>query len=200
MGSSIVHRRSWDREWDVHHLTFSTFRSQPFFPGRHAGEWFLEALRQARQRCPFHLFAYVLMPEHVHLTLQPGAGVTMQRVLWHLKQPVTMAALAWTRQHQPGFLARLADVRPSGRTIYRFWLRGGGYDRNMRSGNETHEKIGYIHRNPVRRGLVERPEDWAWSSAADWVLGRVGPVPIDWDYLPEGRLKRIKARRQRTGE
>lgn len=56
-------------------------------------------------------------------------------------------------------------VGPHGRAL--FWQRGGGYDRNVRGEDALREKIGYIHANPVRRGLVERAEDWVWSSARD---------------------------------
>ena len=188
MGPSRIHRKSWDNDGDVHCLTFSTFRRQPLFPGKHASGWFLKALAAARKRCPFHLFAYVIMPEHVHVVLQPLPGVKMQTVLWHVKRPVTAAALAWAGNHCPDFLASMADVQPCGKVAYRFWQRGGGYDRNLRSASDMHEKIAYIHENPVRRGLARRPEDWPHSSAADWILRKPGPVPIDWDEVPEPEL------------
>lgn len=180
-----THRKSWDVEWDVHALTFSTFGGQPFFLGKQSPQWFLDVLSRARQRCPFHLFAYVVMPEHVHLVLQPQPGVTMRGVLWHLKRPMTTKVLTWVRANAPDFLARMADVRPSGDITYRFWLRGGGYDRNLRSASDVHEKIRYVHENPVRRGLVTRAEQWRWSSAAEWITGQKSPIPIDWDALPE---------------
>ena len=144
--------------------------------------------RSARRQCPFHLFAYVIMPEHVHLVLQPLPGVKMRTVLWRLKHPVTSRALEWVKEHHRDFLRRMTDAQPSGKTTHRFWQRGGGYDRNLRSASDVHEKIGYIHDNPVRRGLVERAQDWSWSSATDWILQRPGPVVIDWDRLPEPEL------------
>ena len=185
MGFSRVHRKAWDQEGHVHHLTFSTFRRQPFFPGNHAACWFCETLNEARAKGLFRLFAYVIMPEHVHVVLLPLLGTRMRDVLWQLKRPMTAKALAWVRQRRPDLLSRMADVQPSGKVTHRFWQRGGGYDRNLRSTSDVHEKIAYIHANPVRRGLVERPEDWPHSSARDWILGRPGPVPIDWDDVPE---------------
>jgi len=183
------HRKSWDVDWDVHCLTFSTFQRRPFFLGKRPPYWYLKVLARARQECPFHLFAYVIMPEHVHVVLQPLPGVAIRRVLWYLKRPMTTRVLRWVRRHRPDFLPRLAHMRPSGKIAHRFWLRGGGYDRNLRSPSDVHEKIRYIHANPVRRGLVEHPEDWPWSSAAEWISGRKGPVPIDWDALPEPELR-----------
>ena len=178
------HRKTQHKEGDIHFLTFSTFHQQPFFPGAYAAEWFLQFLAKARERCPFQLFAYVIMPEHIHLILRPGDGVTMQKIYWHLKRPMTDKVVLWVKEHHPEFLTRMVDAQPTGDVTYRFWQRGGGYDRWMRSASDLHEKIKYIHRNPVRRGLVSRSEEWKYSSAAEWVLGEPGPVPIDWDHLP----------------
>ncbi len=189
MGPPRIHRKSWDNDWDVHFLTFSTFRRQSFFPGKYASDWFLQALAAARTRCPFHLFAYVIMPEHVHLVLQPLPGVAMRTVLWQLKRPLTARVLTWVKEHRGDFLASMADVQPSGKVAYRFWQRGGGYDRNLRSASDVHEKIGYIHDNPVRRGLAQRAENWPHSSAGDWIGQKPGPVPIDWEHLPEPELR-----------
>ena len=78
----------------------------------------------------------------------------------------------------------MADVQPSGKVTHRFWLRGGGYDRNLRSVSDVHEKIQYIHANPVRRGLVVNPEDWLWSSARAWLCNVDEPIGIDRDSVP----------------
>ncbi|MEK6261121.1 MAG: hypothetical protein AABP62_21185 [Planctomycetota bacterium] len=53
----------------------------------------------------------------------------------------------------------------------------GGCDRNAFEIATVHAMIDYIHANPVRRGLVERPTDWEWSSAR-W-YGGMTPVPIE---------------------
>jgi putative transposase len=52
------------------------------------------------------------------------------------------------------------------------------YDFNVFTHNKHVEKLKYMHRNPVRRGLVERPEEWRWSSYRYYFLGEVGPVEI----------------------
>ena len=73
---------------------------------------------------------------------------------------------------------------PSGKTHYRFWQRGGGYDRNIVEPDTALKQVEYIHFNPVRRGLCTRPEDWLWSSAADFSGERTGPLRIDRESLP----------------
>ena len=71
------------------------------------------------------------------------------------------------REREARVLARMVDARG----VVRFWQRGGGYDRNVRDHAELIEKIGYVHANPVRRGLVERDAEWSWSSARDYAGG-----------------------------
>lgn len=64
-----------------------------------------------------------------------------------------------------------------GKIAFRFWQEGGGYDRNLMSGDAVRASIEYIHMNPVRRGLSERASDWAWSSWGQW-HGEGSEVPV----------------------
>jgi putative transposase len=106
------------------------------------------------------------------------------QILSAIKVPVTSEASAWVKKEAPHFLPRMLDIQPGGRQIVRFWQRGGGYDRNIWSAQEAHEKIGYIHKNPVRRGLVQNPADWPWSSYMAWTSGSDEPLALDRSSLP----------------
>ncbi|MFA6135368.1 MAG: transposase [Phycisphaerae bacterium] len=176
--------RRYDEPWQAHYLTFSCFRRQPFFKARFSPGWFVEILHSAREEGLFDLWAYVIMPEHVHLVILPAEGQTISGILRRLKRPMTTRVLAWVRANQPSFLERMTEHRPSGQTHHRFWQTGGGYDRNLRSAEEIHEKIKYVHLNPLRRGLVSRLEDWPWSSYRAWELGVDEPVRLDRESVP----------------
>ncbi len=80
----------------------------------------------------------------------------------------------------------MIDRQPNGKQSLRFWQRGGGFDLNLWSTDKVWEKIDYMHGNPVERGLVERPEDWLWSSYGDYAGIRTGPLPVDRECLPRG--------------
>ena len=148
--------------------------------------WAVEAIRRAASLHKFHLRAYVLMPEHVHLLVCPGErAYSTSALLRSIKKSVANRAVRYVREHAPAFLGRMADRQPNGSIAYRFWQRARGYDRNLWSPRYVWETIDYIHANPVRRGLCERPEDWAWSSAADFAGTRAGPLAIDFASLPE---------------
>lgn len=174
----------YDQLGDVHFLTFHCFANQPFFSGPRAPHWLLESLNTARTRKPFDLLAFVIMPEHVHLLLAPHSGVPISGVLVAIKQPVARRAVAWVKKHRPDFLPRMLDLQPNGKRHYRFWERGGGYDRNVQNVEEVHEKMKYIHLNPVRRELVDLPEQWPWSSYRAWYEGIDEPIAIDRQSIP----------------
>jgi putative transposase len=171
--------RRYDIEGQAHCLTFSCFHRQAFLSRPRCCEWLAEALKTGRAKGLYDLWGYVFMPEHVHLVLLPHPGIHISRILTTIKVPVARQAISWIRTHAVGFLGRLEDRQPNGQCQCRFWQRGGGYDRNLRTIGDVREKIHYIHANPVRRGLVTMPEEWRWSSYRSWQTGQDDPIPID---------------------
>ena len=147
----------------------------------------LKALTLGREKGQYDLWAYVIMPEHFHAVVWPRPSVRVASILSTWKQSVSKRALNWLRNNAPAFLAQLEDTQPNGKRHHRFWQRGGGYDRNLRSVSDIYEKIDYIHNNPVRRGLVKTPAEWPWSSCRAWEIGEDEPIAIDRQSLP--RLK-----------
>ena len=178
------HRQRFEGLGHAHYLTFSCFQNRRFLSSKRTLLWFVEALRAAREKNLFDLWAWVAMPEHAHVLVWPRPGVTVSRILSALKQPVSKRALVYLRRGNSTGLRALADVQPSGEVAYRFWQRGGGYDRNIFTAAEVREKIGYIHANPVRRALVRHPSDWPWSSWPAWTKGTDEPVPVDRQSVP----------------
>ena len=67
-----------------------------------------------------------------------------------------------------------------------FWQKRY-YDFNIRSDEQFVEKLGYIHRNPVRRALCDRPEDWEWSSFMQYATGCEGRVEIECEWMARKR-------------
>jgi putative transposase len=172
--------RRFDVPGDAHELTFSCYRRLPLLSRDRTRGWLVEAIEEARHKERFDLWAYAIMPEHAHVLIrpcEPGCGVS--RILWRIKRPVGWRAVACLRAHAPAYLARLTVTRADGTPEARFWQAGGGYDRNILEPTTVVNVIDYVHLNPVRRGLVERPEDWPWSSAR-WYAG-LRPVPLEID-------------------
>ncbi len=160
--------RHFDEGGDAHFLTFSCYHRLPLLSKDRTRNWFVEALQASRQKYRFDLWAWVIMPEHVHLLIWPRRPkYKTGLILADIKRPVGQRAIAFLAEHSPDFLERLT-VRNRSRTYRRFWQAGPGQDRNVYDPKTAHEIIEYMHANPVRRGLVDRPEDWPWSSAAHW--------------------------------
>jgi putative transposase len=70
--------------------------------------------------------------------------------------------------------------------ITQFWQRRY-YDFNVHAASKTVEKLKYMHRNPVQRGLVTKPQDWPWSSALHYATGCGGAVEIESHWTSHDR-------------
>jgi putative transposase len=172
-------RRRFDGNLTPRELTFSCYRGFPFLARDRTRLWFVEALEQARAEWPVDLWAWVVMPEHVHLIVVPYEPQTkIGKFLRALKEPVARKAISWLEANAPEWISRIS-VKEGNRTRRRFWQPGGGYDRSVEKIETLQTMIDYLHLNPVRRGLVERATDWEWSSAR-W-YAEVSPVQIEMD-------------------
>ena len=137
-----------------------------------------ESLTNACVRHDMALWAYVFMPEHVHLLVWPRqTEYSISVFLQAIKQPLSRRIIRFHKEHRTHQLQQMATGQK--KQLYRFWQAGGGYDRNIVSRDTAWNEIHYIHQNPVRRELVEHPGDWTYSSYKDWNTDRKGPVEID---------------------
>jgi putative transposase len=189
-GISYVEKRRvrYNEPGQPRELTFSCYRQYPFLASDRTRQWFCESLESACQKFDFQLWAYVVMPEHVHILVYPGeAPEKMSRFLQAVKEPVARQAIRYLKSHDPTWLAKVA-VQEGQRLRHRFWQPGGGYDRNITSTEVLRAMIEYIHANPVRRGLVSSAEEWEWSSAR-WFAGSE-PVKLAMNPSVLGELAR----------
>ena len=155
-------------------ITFSCVQRLPLLGSSAIRDFVRNKLARCHQQHEFRLLAWILMPEHVHLLIVPGAdGPT--KLLISLKTTISMGVLARWKETEAPILAKLK--RPDG--SHRFWLTGGGFDRNIRTRKELIETIVYINQNPVKRGLVLRPIDWEWFSAAAYHGRDTRPPQLD---------------------
>ena len=150
---------------DLHFVTFSCYRREPLLRSPRAKHIFELALEQVRRQYRFFVTGYVIMPEHVHLLIGEPERATLAIALQALKQSAARRLIG-KREH--------------------FW-QTRYYDFNVWSQKKRIEKLRYIHRNPVRRGLVEKPEDWRWSSFNHYATGEEGVVEIESEWTGRKR-------------
>jgi len=161
----------------LHFITFSCHHREPLLGTHEARDVFERTLEKVRRWYGFFVCGYVVMPEHVHLLISEPERGALSLALQMLKQNVAREL-------------RLPEGNP-------FWLPRY-YDFNVSSEGKRVEKLRYIHRNPVRRGLVERPEDWKWSSFLHYATGVEGVVEIEsqWTARERERMGDVPSVRQ----
>ncbi|MDQ3821056.1 MAG: transposase, partial [Acidobacteriota bacterium] len=141
------------------------------------------AIDEARKSGGFLLFAYVIMPDHMHLltnqadtsanVLRYIKGITGRKVVDYLKEKNYQSSLEklrheeWKRKHS-----------------YSLWQQEKNVF-SLFSEAAFVQKVNYIHANPVRAGLVERPVDYRWSSARIWQRCETDdePLAVDIDKI-----------------
>ncbi len=141
---------------DLHFVTFSCYRRLPYLQSEYSKSIFERSLEETRRSYRFDVVGYVVMPEHVHLLVTEPERATLATALKALKQSVARRLIG-AHEH--------------------FW-QPRYYDFNVWSSAKRTEKLKYLHRNPVARGLVGRPEDWPWSSYRHYALGEEGVTEI----------------------
>ena len=174
-------RATYNVPGHAHELTFSVYlkKRKMFEPG--VVEAYLESLVTISAKYKFDIWAYVVMPDHCHVLVFPtGEVYSMENFKRDFKSKSSKAIFAL----HPEWRKYMKTFRPSRGVEARFWQQGGGYDRNFFTAKATWKSINYLHNNPVRKGFVDAPSDWAWSSARNYE-GLRGEIPITicpWEY------------------
>jgi putative transposase len=138
-----------------HFVTFSCYHRLAYLGTATARRLFERSLEAMRKRYDFVVCGYVVMPEHVHLLLSEPKEALLSKAIQALKLSVSVQS-----RQRPFWQARY-------------------YDFNVHNEAKRVEKLRYMHRNPVKRGLVEKPEQWHWSSFMHYATGAEGTVEIE---------------------
>ena len=165
----------------LHFITWSCYRRRPLLDTERARDLLLTVLELMRERYRFGVVGYVVMPEHVHILIsEPQIGDPSIVV-----QAVKLGFVQRVRNGQNPHISRRTRDMGHPAAANRFWQRRF-YDFNVWSERKEVEKLRYMHRNPVVRGLVEKPDDWRWSSYRSYAYGEAGLVRInDWRWWEE---------------
>jgi putative transposase len=188
---------------DLHEFTISCYRRMKLLTNDTWRGYLARSIDAAGEQYRFQLVAFVFMPEHVHLLTFPlEEKPDIAGYLNTLKRPVSVDVKRDLERTGSPLLARLTVQERPGKSAFRFWQEGPGYDRNLQTTSAVQSAIDYIHLNPVRRRLVTRARLWKWSSARfyesdgtelDVDLPRIMPMPAEfgcsfesWDHFSVG--------------
>jgi putative transposase len=172
------------RTGHLHFITFSCYHRRPFLSRVRRRDLFLQILEQVRLRYSFVVVGYVIMPEHVHLLISEPDRGTQSTVMQVLKQRFARRVLGeWRRQRKPQQCELWQEALEAGHV----W-QARYYDFIVRTEIKKREKLQYMHRNPVRRGLVLEPGQWRWSSFRSHAYGERGLVLVNEQLHAEMKL------------
>ncbi len=168
--------RHFEDSRDFHELTFSCYRRRPLLTNDPWRRILARSIDDSASAESFCLIAFVFMPEHVHLLVLPNSdGFKVSRFLARLKQPTSSQTKQILVENGSPLVDQLTVRERPGKTCFRFWQEGPGFDRNIVSAAALSASIDYIHMNPVKRGLCEKAIDWKWSSARFHADGTIDP-------------------------
>jgi putative transposase len=125
-----------------------------------------KALDEARKSGGFAIYAYVIMPDHLHALTD--SAIKPSRILQYINGIISRRVIDHLKEH--GHNASLLKLRRESGTrrhMYSLWEHHNNALPIFSEGMFM-EKVNYIHQNPLRAGLVERAEDYHWSSVRIW--------------------------------
>ena len=146
-------------------VTIKCWQSRAVFQVPENAEIPIESLFHYRDRKDYVLHEFVVMPDHLHLLLTPSATTSLEKAIQLIKG---------------GSSHRIHKVRNQRMEIWQV----GFYDWTIRDYNDWQARVEYIHDNPVRAKLVQKPEDWPYSSASGKFI--LDPIPDKYLQLSSG--------------
>ena len=147
----------------LHFITCSCYHRLPHLASPERRDVFLVDLEEVRRRYSFVVVGYAVMPEHFHLLMSEPERGDPSRAISALKFRVAKRQLREMRRAR-------GELGPD---LVHFWQHRF-YDFNVWTDKKRIEKLRYMHRNPVGRGIVASPELWKWSSYRFYSEGEAG--------------------------
>jgi putative transposase len=198
--------RRFHESGQSHFITFSCYRRQPKFVNAAVYDLFPRCLEDMRRRFDLRIYGYVVMPEHVHLLLSEPEHDTLAEAIHYLKlsfakrlrsRTIAQVSVQKKDANLGHRVSRKKDANLGHRVspkadanlehqLGSFWQKRY-YDRNVRDAREFMVKLRYLHRNPVKRGLVKEPGDWKWSSFRHYAFRENGVVEIESEWTARDR-------------
>ena len=144
----------------------------------------IDSLHYYRHKQHFKLLGYVIMPDHIHLMVWPQAKSSVSDLMRDFKEFTAKRIIRQAEvEEQNNWVTAFKQAGlDTGRSTHKVW-QDDYWDENVYSEKFLREKLNYIHRNPIRAGLAESPEDYPYSSYRNYVNGDESLIEIDRDWV-----------------
>jgi len=142
-----------------------------------------DSLNFYRHKQEFKLLGYVVMPDHVHLIIWPSGTCTVSDIMRDYKKFTSTRLIrqAEVEGVEEWVVAFRSAGRETGRSANKVW-QDSFWDVNIYTERFLRQKLYYLHRNPVRAGLVDKPEEYVYSSYRNYVYDENWLIEIDQDW------------------
>ena len=164
-------RRFADQQY-VFFVTFSVYKRRRLLDLDQPKRIVLGVLNHLLETLAAKCVGFVLMPDHVHALLWLPDPQEITRFLHGWKRMSSFRIREWYATHAANYFVGLGAGE-------RFW-QPKSYLFHIYSQRKLLEKLDYMHVNPVKGGLVQRPETWRWSTARWYIRHETVGVPIAW--------------------
>ena len=155
----------------IYFITTHTYNFKPIFVNKDLADSFIDCLRKIQKKLSVPIFAYALLPHHLHLMFQTTDKHDLSNILFRLK----------------GFSSReINKIR--GAEGIPLW-QDRYQDHLIRDDNDFARHLDYTHYNPLKHRLVSKPEDWRWSSYRHYL--KKGYYEKGWGYAELEDLKKL---------
>jgi putative transposase len=141
----------------------------------------LDSFTFCRQSKGLRLHAYVIMPTHLHAIISCDQPDRLTGIVRDMKRHTSRRISRKLVEDRSRVLLRpLFEMAPMGKgnTEYKVW-QDGYHPIAIYTQKFFRQKLEYLHDNPVRKGFVRRSEEWQYSSADEYINGRLGLIEID---------------------
>lgn len=162
-----------------HYITAVNFDRMKIFKSDKCCEIFIEVLKEIKEKHPFKLVAYVIMPDHVHLIVNP-LECEINKVLMKLKGKSAKLIIDWLKENSYQTSLEKLAINIKDRE-YAVWQRDSSAI-DLFSHKFLRQKLNYIHLNPIRANLCDHPAKWKWSSYHAYLPHKTDEVPIEIDW------------------
>ena len=127
-------------------VTTKTWQNRTIFQVAENAEILIDSLFRYRNKDEYLLHEFVVMPDHLHVLLTPGQDTSLERAIMLIKGGSSH------------------EIRKRREVRLEIW-QAGFHEESIRDIKDYAGKTEYIDMNPVRSGLIERPEEWPYGSA-----------------------------------
>ena len=159
----------------LHFITGNLIERTPAFKSEATCLAFLSVCRKLVLEWPAKLIAYVLMPDHVHLIVNPRDG-NIKGFAAALKSLSAKAIVSVNPD--PRFIREFPDKDGSIHQVWQESFKG----MPLWSSWMIWQKVNYIHANPLKVGLVSSAKDYQWSSFRAFYQDADEPLPVDHEW------------------